>query len=230
MTVTAKEALRWLESRGTKKQLASMARYAIPSDHAFGVTVGATRAYAKQIGKDHALAQELWASGRYEARLLAAFVDEPSRVTARQMDAWAKDFDNWAVVDTVCFHLFDRAPHAWKKPAPWARARGEFHKRAAFALVWSLAAHDRSAADERFVACLPLVERAASDERNFVKKAVDMALRAIGKRNVALHAAALATAARLADSDERTERWIGRHAKRELESAPVRRRLAAQGR
>ncbi|MFG0320228.1 MAG: DNA alkylation repair protein, partial [Planctomycetota bacterium JB042] len=167
-------------------------------------------------------------SGRYEARLLAAFVDEPARVTSKQMDDWARDFDDWATVDTVCFHLFDRAPAAWKKPKTWAAARAEFKKRAAFALLWSLSVHDRDAPDDAFLAALPLIEAAARDDRNFVKKGVDMALRAIGKRNRALNAAAVALAARLGASDDVTARWIGRHAHRELTGAAVRKRLAGR--
>lgn len=227
---TPAEVLAWLARKGTHKGVAELARYGIDATRPFGVPVGELKRYAKAIGRDHALAQTLWASGRYEARLLACMIDEPERVTAKQMDAWAKDFDNWGLVDTVCFHLFDRAPHAWKKVAQWAKAKPEFEKRTSFALMWSLSVHDAEAADARFLACLPLIERAATDERHFVKKPVDMALRAIGKRNATLNRAALATAKRLASSDDRTASWIGRHAARELTSAAVKRRLAAAAR
>lgn len=222
---TAAEALAWLERKGTRKNVAALARYGIPATNALGVTVGDTKAYAKRLGTDHDLALALWKSGVYEARLLAAFVDDPTRVTPRQMDAWAADFDSWAVVDTVCFHLFDRTPHAWKKAKQWAKAKPEFTKRAAFALIWALSVHDKSATDATFRACFPLVERAATDERDLVKKAVDMALRAIGKRNAALNAAAIATARGLAERDDATARWIGKHALRELQSASVRKRV-----
>lgn len=223
--VSAEEALAWLERRGTKRNLAAMARYGITAERAFGVTVGETKSFAKRIGRDHGLARELWKSGWYEARLLAAFVDDPALVTAHQMDAWAADFDSWAVVDTVCFHLFDRAPHAWNKVRQWARARAELKKRAAFALLWGLSVHDKQATDAAFRACLPLVEKGAGDPRPFVEKAADMALRAVGKRNAALNAAALDVARRLAESDETPARRVGRHALRELQSASVRRRL-----
>jgi 3-methyladenine DNA glycosylase AlkD len=208
--------LAWLQRTGTKATRDGMARYAIPADRAFGVPVGALRDRAKILGRSHELAAALWETGWYEARMLAAFLDEPARVTAEQMDHWRGDFDNWAVCDHVCFHLFDRAPHAWEKVAPWAALEPEFGKRAAFALLWSLTVHDKRAPDAAFLACLPLVEVAAVDERNFVKKGVDMALRAVGKRNAVLRAAALEVAERLSASPEPAARWIGRSALREL--------------
>lgn len=224
------DVLRWLERRGTKKRIAELDRYGITATRPYGVSVGDLKRYGKTLGADHELALGLWGTGRYEARLLAAFVDDPARVTAAQMNAWAADFDSWALVDTVCFHLFDRTPHRWKKVAPWARARPEFKKRAAFALLWSLSVHDKEATDEAFLRSLPLVERAATDEREYVKKGVDMALRAVGKRSRALNEAAIATARGLAESDLPAPRWIGRHALRELESPAVRKRLASSGR
>jgi 3-methyladenine DNA glycosylase AlkD len=158
--------------------------------------------------------------------MLATFVDEPARVTAGQMDRWCRDFDNWAICDTACFALFDRTPHAWRKVAQWARRRDEFGKRAAFALLWSLTVHDRRAGDEPFARGLRLIEQAATDERNFVKKAVNMALRAVGKRNPALTAAAVTVARRLAASPQAAARWVGKDALRELASPKVRSRLA----
>jgi 3-methyladenine DNA glycosylase AlkD len=214
--VDVEDALAWLAAHGTKATRDGMARYGIPSTHAYGVTVGATKAYAKQVGKDHALALALWASGRYEARLLASFVGEPAALTSKQMDAWASDFDNWAVCDTVCFHLFDRTPLAWARVKAWAGASAEYKKRAAFALLWGLTVHDKLAPDEQFVDCLPLIERAARDERDHVKKAVDMALRALGKRNPALKKRALALAATLSEADDASSAWIGRSTLREL--------------
>ena len=143
------------------------------------------------------------------------------------MDRWCRDFDNWAICDTICFNLFDRTPHAWAKVAQWSGKRSEFEKRAAFALLWSLTVHDKHAGNEQFVQGLALIERAAADERNFVKKAVNMALRAIGKRNRALNAAAVAVARRLAASQEAAARWVGKDALRELTSPGVARRLKA---
>ena len=203
-----------------------MARYAIPSDNAFGVSVGTLRKEAKRIGRDHELAEGLWQAGYYEARMLACMIDEPEKVTPAQMDRWCRDFDNWAIVDTVCFHLFDKTPHAFAKVAKWAREQQEFQKRAAFALLWGLTVHDKQSGNEPFLKGLKLIEGAATDERNFVKKAVNMALRATGKRNAALHAAAVATATRLAASQDPTARWNGKDALRELNGPSVTRRLA----
>jgi 3-methyladenine DNA glycosylase AlkD len=223
------EVLEWLERHGIAATRDDMAKYAIPSDHAFGVSVGALQKYARSLGRSHMLAAQLWATGYYEARTLAAFLDDPALVTAAQMDRWSSEFDSWAICDTVCFHLFDRTPHAFRKVEQWARRRDEFPKRAAFALLWGLTTHDKRSGDELFVRALALVERAATDERNFVKKAVNMALRAVGKRNASLHLEAVAVAERLAASSDVTARWVGRDALRELTGPAVTKRLAAKG-
>jgi 3-methyladenine DNA glycosylase AlkD len=214
--IHVKRVLTSLERLGTRKTREGMARYAINADKAFGVAVPDIRKVAKDLGRDHDLAAALWETGWLEARMLAALIDEPARVTRGQMDRWCRDFDNWALCDAACFHLFDRTPFAFDKVALWSRRRGEFQKRAAFALLASLAVHDKRAPDEAFVRCLPLIEEGASDERNFVKKAVSWALRGIGKRNGALRAAAVATAKRLAASDGTAARWVGKDALREL--------------
>ena len=175
----------------------------------------AMRDVARQFPDDldaAALAAALWETGWYEARLLTSFVDEPARVTPEQMDRWCRDFDNWGICDTLCFHLFDRTPHAWPKVAQWSGASEEFVKRAAFALLASLAGHDKKAADEQFLETLPWIERAATDERNFVKKGVSWALRMTGRRNPSLNAAAVEVAQRLAASPEPAARWIGKDA------------------
>jgi 3-methyladenine DNA glycosylase AlkD len=226
----AQQVLDWLERHGTQAHRDGMARYAIVADKAFGVSVAALRQQAKQLGRSHKLAAALWRSGWYEARMLACFVDDPARVTAAQMDRWCRDFDNWALCDTACFALFDRTPHAWNKIEPWSRARHEFVKRAAIALLWSLSVHDKQADDAPFLQGLALIERTADDERNFVKKAVNMALRAIGKRNPELHDAAVAVARRLAACEQPAQRWVGRDALKELTSPTVTRRLAAKAR
>jgi 3-methyladenine DNA glycosylase AlkD len=181
---------------------------------------------AKEVGKNHDLAAALWDTGIYEARMLTSFVDDAALVSVAQMNRWARDFDNWGICDTVCFHLFDRTPYAWQKVEQWHDRKEEFIKRAAFALLWGLTVHDKGAGDDVFVAGLAYIERAAADERHFVKKAVNMALRAVGKRNGALNAAAVATAKRLADSSDATPRWIGKDALRELVSPSVVRRIA----
>jgi len=224
------ESLAWLERRGTKRNRDAMLRYGIIAPKAFGVSVGDIKQLSKRLGSDHELALALWDTGWYEARMLAPFVDEPEKVTAAQMNQWARDFDNWAVCDHACFHLFDRTPHAWRKIEQWSVRREEFVKRAAFALLASVALHDKRAADEPFLDSLALIERAAEDERNFVKKGVSWALRLIGRRNRELNAAAVETARRLVDSPHDAARWIGRDAVRELTGAVVRRQLAARKR
>ena len=220
-------ALGWLKDHCTEATREGMARYAIPSDHALGVAMKDIKALGKQLGHNQELAAALWETGVYEARMLASFVGDPDRITAAQMDRWCKEFDNWAFCDAMCFNLFDRTPHAWDKVTEWSSSNEEFVKRTAFALVWSLSVHDKRAGNERFVHALVLIERAAGDERNFVKKAVNMALRAIGKRNRALHTAAVTTARRLGDSPNATARWVGKDALRELTSAGVAGRLRA---
>ena len=218
-------ALKWLKSHSTKATREGMVRFAIPSDNAYGVSMKDIKALGKTLGRNQPLARELWDTGVYEARMLASFVGDPTLLSSVQMDRWCKEFDSWAICDTMCFNLFDRTPHAWAKVKEWSSKRREFEKRAAFALLWSLAVHDKAAADELFVKGFSLIEREADDERNFVKKAVNMALRAIGKRNRALNVAAVAVARRLADSEHATQKWVGKDALRELTSTAVTRRL-----
>jgi 3-methyladenine DNA glycosylase AlkD len=223
-------ALAWLEGHSTKRTREGMARYGIASAKAFGVSMADIQVLAKRLGRNHELAAALWKTGWYEARMLTSFVDEPERVTPSQMDRWCRDFDNWGICDTVCFNLFDRTPHAWAKVGEWSDERDEFVKRAAFALLWGLTVHDKRVGDEPFARGLRLIEGAATDERHFVKKAVNMALRAVGKRSPALNAAAIAVARRLANSSQAAARWVGKDALRELTSPSVTRRLAARRR
>jgi 3-methyladenine DNA glycosylase AlkD/uncharacterized protein YdhG (YjbR/CyaY superfamily) len=201
-----------------------VARYGIvlpdPSK-ALGVRMAAMQQVAKRIGRNHELALALWETGWYEARTVAAFLAEPARLTSAQMDRWCRDFDNWAIVDTVCFKLFDRvAPDlAFRKVERWSRRRQEFARRAAFALLASLALHDKESGDEPFARCLPLIERAAADDRNFVRKGVSWALRSIGRRSPSLRAVAVALAKRLAAStgdNAPAARWLGNDALRDL--------------
>jgi 3-methyladenine DNA glycosylase AlkD len=205
-----------------------MARYGIVSPKAFGVRASAIRQLAKRLGRDHALANPLWKTGWYEARVLVSFVGEPDRLTSPQMDRWAADFDNWAVCDALCFHLFDRSPFAWQKVRAWCDRPEEFVRRAGFALLASIALHDKSAPDRPFLSVLPLIEHGAKDDRNFVKKGVSWALRSIGRRNPTLNAAAITSARHLIASREPAARWVGRDALRELTGPVVRRRLAAR--
>jgi 3-methyladenine DNA glycosylase AlkD len=183
--------------------------------------MGGIQAVAKELGRDHDLAAALWESKVYEGRMLAVFLDEPAHVTSAQMDRWAKEFDNWATCDTACFHLFDRTPHAFGKITKWSTRRHEFVKRAAFALLASVALHDKKAADASFLDCLPLIEAAADDDRNFVKKGVSWALRLIGRRNLALNKAAVTVAKRLSASPAASARWIGKDALKELTKPAV---------
>jgi 3-methyladenine DNA glycosylase AlkD len=228
-TVGAEEAIAWLKAHGSKKIRDEMGpRYGNHSDKAFGVGMATMQKLAKQLGQNHELALELWNTGWYEARTVAAFVDEPERVTSAQMDRWCRDFDNWGICDTVCFKLFDRTPHAFGKVEKWAERREEFVKRAAFALLASLALHDKSAADAKFLRCLPLVEPSASDERNFVKKGVSWALRSIGRRNPELHAASIEVAQRLVASQDAAARWVGKDALKDLMRGAVVKQLQAQ--
>jgi len=225
--MTQAEVLAWLKRNGTQRTVDGMARYGLPSDRAFGVTVAAMRAQAKKIGKDHALAAALWKSGWYEARMMASLVDDPALVTARQMDAWAKDFEDWGICDTACFHLFSRNPLAWGVARRWAKSPREFVKRGAFALMASFVLRDKAAPDAQFLALLPLIEKGAADERNLVKKGVSWALRSIGKKNKTLNTAAVALSRRLAAADNAAPRWVGKDALRELAGAAVQARLSA---
>jgi len=204
-----------LKRLASNKVRDGMLRYGIPNDNAFGIAVGTLHKLAKDIGKNHELAAELWKTGWFEARMLATFIDEPDRVTPAQMDRWCRDFDSWAICDTVCFHLFDRSPHAYAKVEQWAKSNREFVKRGAFALLACLSLHDKKTDDEEFLRYLPLIEKAAPDDRNFVKKGVSWALRGIGRRQT-LREAAIYLAERLAAAPEPAARWIGKDAVRDL--------------
>ena len=221
-------ALESLEKMSTQRDRDNLARFGIEATNPLGVSMSNIQVLAKRLGRSHELAAALWDTNVYEARMLTSFVDEPERVTAAQMDRWCRDFDNWGICDTLCFKLFDQTPYAWAKVAQWGDKRDEFVKRAAFALLASLAAHDKSATNEQFLECLPLIERAATDERNFVKKGVSWALRTLGRRNAVLNEAAVVVARRLAASPEPAARWIGKGALKELTNALVKRQLAAQ--
>lgn len=207
-----------------------MARYAIHTDQAFGVSMGNIQSLARQLGRSHELAAKLWDTQWYEARMLTAYVDEPEKVTSAQMDRWCRDFDNWAICDTLCFSLFDRTSHAWRKIDQWSSRKAELEKRAAFALLACVALHDKEAGDEPFVKRLPLLEGAATDERNFVKKAVSWALRSIGRRSVALNATTVSVARRLAASDHATGRWVGKDVLKDITRPAVLRGLATKRR
>ncbi len=203
-----------------------MARFGIVAKKVYGGwSVPALGKLAREIGHDHPLAQELWASETYEARILATMVEDPEKVSARQMNRWAKDFDNWAVCDGACINLFRYTRFAHRKCVEWSSRREEFVKRAAFALMAGLAVSDKSASDKAFLKFLPLIKRQATDDRNMVKKGVNWALRQIGKRNSLLNRAAIEACVEIHALDSSAARWIASDARRELESRGVQRRL-----
>ena len=210
------EVVAWLKRTGRKSVRDGMARYALPMEHAVGIPVGVLKQQAKKIGRDHDLARALWKTGVYEARMLASMIGDPIRVTPAEMDRWCLDFDSWGICDTVCFCLWDRTAHAMTKIRQWSTRREEFVKRAAFALLASVALHDKKMSDETFARCLPLIERGAADDRNFVKKGVSWALRLVGRRSGALYRSSIDLSKRLAASDDRTARWVGKDALKDL--------------
>jgi 3-methyladenine DNA glycosylase AlkD len=222
------EVLERLSALANPENVAGMARYGINPQNTLGISVPTLRKLAKEIGRDHALAQELWASGVHEARSLAALIDDPRQVTEEQMERWVADFDSWDVCDGCCGDLFDKTPFAHRKAVEWAGRDEEFVKRAGFALMAWLAVHDKKAPDEAFLAFLPVIARESGDGRNFVKKAVNWALRGIGKRNAALNAMAIQTAQEIQSMGSRPGRWIASDALRELTSDKVRERLHAR--
>ena len=224
--MTCAEVLALLARCGSEENRAGMARYGINTTSAFGVSVTELRRIAKPIGTDHRLALELWETGNHEAQLLAGMIDDPSLVDEAQLERWAAGFDSWDICDQTCANLFERTGLARVKAVEWAEREEEYVKRAAFALMAALAWHDKRAPDELFEGFLPVIAAAAADERNFVKKAVNWALRNIGKRNPALNAAAAACARQIAAQGTRSARWIASDALRELTSAKVQQRLA----
>ena len=205
-----------LQDLSRPDQLAGMARYGINTQNALAVRIPELRKIAKENGPDHALTLELWATGIHEARILAAMIDEPEKATAAQLEEWVAGFNSWDLCDPVCSNFFDKTGVAWEKAREWSGRNEEFVKRAGFTLMACLAVHDKEAADDAFLALLPIIERESTDGRNFVKKAVNWALRGIGKRNRNLHGAALTVAQALGEADTGTARWIGREATREL--------------
>jgi 3-methyladenine DNA glycosylase AlkD len=205
-----------LRSLGSEKNRVGMARYGINTDMALGISIAALRPIAKRLGRDHELAFALWRSGFHEARLLAVFVDEPKKVTSRQMDSCVADFNSWDLCDQACSKLFVKTPMVADKIAQWTAHDREFVRRAGFALMAAYAVHGKAESDDRFLAYLDLIEQHATDARNFVKKAVNWALRQIGKRSLSLHGPALARAEQLAQSEDKTARWIGKNAAKEL--------------
>lgn len=221
----AKQILRELKRLGERRNIEGMARFGIVAKNVYGVSKPKLDALARKIGRNHPLGLELWETGNHDARILAGMVAERKLVTGKQMEHWVRDFDNWDVCDGTCCHLFVFAMPAWQKAHSWSGRKKEFEKRAGFALAAFLACHDKKARDAEFQRYLRVIEREAWDERNFVRKAVNWALRNIGKRNLALNRAAIASAERIAMQGSRAARWIAADALRELKSEAVQTRL-----
>jgi 3-methyladenine DNA glycosylase AlkD len=219
------EVIERLERLGDPSAAEGMARYGITAQKIYGVSIPGLRALAKEVGKDHGLALDLWRVNSRETRILAGMIDDPRFLSGKQMDSWVRDFDSWEVCDQSIMNLFEKVPTAWDKALEWSADESEFVKRAGFVIMARLAVSDKSAADNRFSAFFPIIRREAGDGRNFVKKAVNWALRQIGKRNPELNAIACSEARAILESDEKSARWIASDALRELESDAVRTRL-----
>jgi 3-methyladenine DNA glycosylase AlkD len=222
---TKDSVLRELKQLADPKARAKLAYFGVNVPKAYGISAPVLHAFARHLGKDQSLAEQLWSSGIHEARILAALLGESEKITAAQMERWVRDFDSWDLVDTACCYLYASAKPAWDKIYEWSTRRSEFEKRAAFSLAAYLAYKDKVAEDVKFERFLPVIEREAHDERNFVRKAVNWALRNIGKRNLRLNAAAIRSAERIRQQDSRAARWIAADALRELKSEAVQTRL-----
>lgn len=224
----SEEVLTVLKNLGQPRNVAGMAQFGIRPAAALGVPKPALRKLARDLGRDHELAQGLWASGVHEARVLASMIDDPSKVTADQMDVWAAAFDNWDICDQCCLNLFWRVAYAYEKAGEWGTDEREFVKRAGFVLMAGLAIHDKKASDDRFDGFLYSVKRESADDRDYVRKAISWALRQIGKRNAKLRLKAIKLAMQLRQAESRSARWIGSDAYRELCSESVRLRVGSQ--
>jgi 3-methyladenine DNA glycosylase AlkD len=222
-----KDILQQLKSLSDPEAVSGVARFGINPSNTYGVSIPALRKMAREIGKDHPLAQQLWSSGIHEARILSGMIDIPEMVSEEQMEAWAVDFDSWDVCDQACSNLFDKTEFAYQKAVEWSSRKEEFVKRAGFVLMAALAVHDKKANDKEFLKFLPIIKREAVDDRNFVRKAVNWALRQIGKRNLNLNNAAIETAKEIQEIDSKATRWIASDALRELTSEKVQKKLCA---
>ncbi|HVW67224.1 MAG TPA: DNA alkylation repair protein [Candidatus Peribacteraceae bacterium] len=223
--MTQQEVLKRLHSLAHPASIEGKKRWNITAKNQLGITMPQLRSLAKTVGRNHDLALALWKTGIHEARILASMIDDPALVTEQQMDSWTADFDSWDVCDQTCGNLFDKTKYAYKKIAQYSADDREFVRRTAFTLIATLAVHDKEQCDARFISLLPLIKKYATDDRNFVKKAVNWALRQIGKRNATLNPIAIATARQLLKLDSSSARWIARDALRELESEAVKKRV-----
>jgi 3-methyladenine DNA glycosylase AlkD len=225
---TVEEVLEQLSAKAKSDQLEGMSRFGIVGDQRMGVSVPDMRKIAKDIGKDHQLALELWDTGIPEAMIVAGMVAEPDKLTETQMEDWVVDINSWDICDQVCMNLFEKTPLAEKKIYDWSEREEEFVKRTAYALIACLAWHDKTAGDEEFIKYFPVLKQGSTDDRNYVKKAVSWALRNIGKRNLALNRAAVEVAREIQGIDSKSARWIASDAIRELESEKIQGRLKAK--
>ena len=216
MFLNADQIIVQLKSQADPAAVEGMVRYGINPENTLGISIPTLRAMAREIGKDHQLAEELWAPVIHEARILASIIDDPHQVTEEQMERWVADFDSWDVCDQVCSNLFDRTTFAYQKAIEWSSGEAEFIKRAGFAMMAALAVHDKRAGDERFEPFFPIIVRQATDERNYVKKAVNWALRNIGKRNRHLNTRTIEIARKIEQIDSQVARWIANDALKEL--------------
>jgi 3-methyladenine DNA glycosylase AlkD len=216
MIMTSEQIIADLKLHANTQAIEGMARFGIRPAQALGVSIPTLRKMAKAIGRNHALALALWDSGIHEARILASMIDEPRLVSAQQMEEWVNDFDAWDVCDQVCGNLYDKTPYAYQKAVQWCQQEKEFVRRAGFVMMAELAVHDKQAPDEVFMQFFPLIKHYADDERNFVKKAVNWALRQIGKRNGHLRTLALQSASDIQRMDSNTARWVAKDALKEL--------------
>ncbi|MBA7514407.1 hypothetical protein ES705_06435 [subsurface metagenome] len=221
--------LKKLKVLSNPRAVEGMARFGISPENTYGVSIPNLRKIAKEIGRDHSLAQQLWDSGIHEARILASMIDQANQVTKNQMNAWIRDFDSWDVCDQCCMNLFDKTPLAWEKAIEWTNREREFEKRAGFALMACLAWYEKESPDKKFLVFLPAIKLQADDDRNYVKKAVNWALRNIGKQNLNLNEKAIETAKEIQKMDSRSAKWIASDAIRELMSKAVQERLRKRG-
>ncbi len=219
--MTSDQIIANLEQLANAQAIEGMARFGIRPAQALGISIPTLRKMAKDIGRNQALALALWDSGIHEARILASMIAEPQLVSAELMEKWANDFDAWDVCDQVCGNLFDKTPYAYQKATQWCQQEREFVRRAGFVMMAELAVHDKKAQDEAFMQFFPLIKQHAGDERNFVKKAVNWALRQIGKRNSHLRTLALECAYEIQDMDSKTARWVAKDALKELQAKEI---------
>ena len=223
--MTYQEIIKTLKSNANPKNIEGMSRFGITAKNKLGIRIPVLRSLAKETGKDHKLALQLWNSKIHEAKILASMVDEIDKVTKTQMDSWIKDFDSWDVCDQVCMNLFDKTPYAFKKAVEWTKRKPEFEKRAGFALMACLAWHDNTSADKEFIKFFPYITKHSTDNRNFVKKAVNWALRQIGKRNKNLNKEAISVAKKIQKANNKTAKWIANDALKELTSEKIQEKI-----